>query len=179
MSSLRAAAAIFLAAGLLAACHKPAGRSASGAAHAPQAGAGGGDVVIAETDLPHPRPGQWEMVNADTAAGPGTRNRFCVSDRPLNLGRMRAHCQKLVIHRSLMGGIVMDSECNAGGVASKIHVAAQGDFQSAYSTDMEMSFTLRPGETPHISKTHTDYRYVGPCPPDEQAAADAAARSTQ
>ncbi len=60
-----------------------------------------------------------------------------------------------------------------------MHMTASGDFNSAYSTDMQMAITMHPGEQPHMVNTHMNYRYVGPCPPDEQAAAKAADKGEQ
>ncbi|MDR3513848.1 MAG: hypothetical protein P4L73_19595 [Caulobacteraceae bacterium] len=171
MSSLRAISAIVLFAGLAAACSKPAQKAG---APAPAASSAGGDVVISQADLPHPRVGEWEMIDANDGAA--SHSRFCVGDRPINLGRMREHCQKLVIRRGMTGGLTMDAECGSHGVSSKMHVQAKGDFQSSYSTDVQMAFTLRPGEPTHVSTTHMEYRYVGPCPPGEAAAAEQAAK---
>jgi hypothetical protein len=177
MSSLRAVQTLALCAGLLAACSKPAQHG--GAPNAPASGpaassaAAGGEGLIKETDLPHPRPGQWEMI--DTSQGRPSRSRFCIADRPIDVSRMRAHCQKVVFRRTLTG-VAVESECGQGGVSTKMRLTAQGDFNTAYSTDMQMTFVLRPGDTPHVSQTHMDYRYVGPCPPGEAAAADQAAK---
>ena len=54
-------------------------------------------------------------------------------------------------------------------------MVAQGDFQAAYSTDMRMSISLRPGLPARTISAHADYRYLGPCTPSEQADAQRAA----
>lgn len=179
MSSLRAAFAVpmrgLLVCGLvacagLAACSKPASRG--GPSSGAPASSAPGSAVIGAAELPHPRAGQWELIDAGGA--PADHSRFCVADRPINLGHMREHCQTLAIHRTPTGGVVMDAACKTGDVATKMHMEAKGDFQSAYSTDMQMTFTLHPGDTPHVSNTHMEYRYVGPCPAGQATEAEAA-----
>jgi hypothetical protein len=174
MSSLRTVSIIALCvglAGLVGGC-KPKGEAAKPAASAAAPAAPGGDVVISEADLPHPRAGAWERV--DPSEEHGAPDRFCVVDRPFSIGKLRTSCQKFVFHRTMMGGLTIDSECGQHGVSSKMHMSATGDFQSAYSTEVQMAITLRPGEPPHMVNTKMDFRYVGACTPTEQAAAVAA-----
>jgi hypothetical protein len=52
-----------------------------------------------------------------------------------------------------------------------MHLVATGDFQSAYSTDVQMAIVLRPGDPPRMVSTKMDYRYVGACTPAEAAQA--------
>ena len=97
------------------------------------------------------------------------KSRICVTDRPFNIGKMRALCQSFVFHRTLSGGIVIDSRCASHGTTSSMHLTAQGDFQSAYATDLAMTITLQPGQPPRTIVSHTDYRYAGPCSASEEA----------
>jgi hypothetical protein len=55
-----------------------------------------------------------------------------------------------------------------------MHLTAQGDFKSAYATDMRMTIILQPGEPPRTITSHTDYRYAGPCSASEEADVDRA-----
>jgi hypothetical protein len=183
MSAFRTVSALALCAGLLVACSKPAGGggAASGAAAGSASGASGAasatpgpDVEVNEAQLPHPRAGLWKAVNKDDASDQGTT--FCVTDRPFNVGKLKAYCSKFVFHRTWTGGLVIDSVCGKGGVTSTMHGTATGDFQTGYSSDMQMSFTLKPGDPPHVSETHMDYRYVGACSPSEQAEAEQVAK---
>ena len=170
MTGLRTVSVIALClglAGLTGGCKPKAGEPArSVAAQAPVAR--GGDVEITEAQLPHPRAGAWERT--DPGEDHGAPDRFCVVDRPFTI-RLRANCQKTVFHRTASGGVTVDSECGKGGVSSKMHLVATGDFQSAYSTDVQMAIVLRPGDPPRMVSTKMDYRYVGACTPTEQAQA--------
>jgi hypothetical protein len=180
MSSLRTVSTIALCAGLaglMAACSKPAAGGGAGGTAPGASAAAGGDVVINEADLPHPRAGSWEMVSNNPQRP--ERTTFCVTDRPFSVGKIRAYCQKFVFHRTFGGGLSIDSECGHGGVTSKMHMTASGDFKSAYSTDMQIAITMHPGEQPHLVNTHMDYRYVGACSPAEQAAAQEADKGSQ
>ena len=175
MSSPRTVSIIALCvglAGLAGGCKPKGGGEAAKPASAAAPAAPGGDVVIGEADLPHPRAGAWERT--DPSEDHGAPDRFCVVDRPFSIGKLRATCQKFVFHRTMTGGLTIDSECGRGGVSSKMHMSATGDFQSAYSTDVRMAITLRPGEPPHMVNTKMNFRYVGACTPSEQAAAAAA-----
>jgi hypothetical protein len=175
MTGLRTVSIIALCvglAGLAVGCKPKGGEAAKPAAAASGAAGGGGEVEITEAQLPHPRAGAWERT--DPGDEHGAPDRFCVVDRPFSIGRLRTSCQKFVFHRSAGGGVTIDSECGRGGVSSKMHMAAVGDFQSAYSTDVQMAITLKPGEPPHMVSTKMNYRYVGACTPAEQAQAVAA-----
>lgn len=167
MSSVRAAAlraSLALAClGLLAACHKPA---------APSGQAGGAGAVITAADLPHPHPGEWSI--SDESLGTGFKSTVCIPDRPFNVGKVTAHCQSFVYRRTAGGGVSVDAQCGKGLVSSSLHITAQGDFQSAYTTDMQLSFTLAPGQPAHVTHTRMEYRYLGPCPAAEAAAAERA-----
>jgi hypothetical protein len=172
MSSRTAVFVLALAAvaALAAGCHKPRPPAVSGQG----GGASGGAVIVGAADLPHPHPGEWAIT--DESQGQGFHNTVCVTDRPFNVGKVTAFCQSFVYRRTLGGGLTVDARCGKGPVSSSLHMTAQGDFNSAYSTDTEMSFTLRPGAAPHVTRTHMDYRYLGPCPAAEQAAAERAGR---
>lgn len=171
MSSVRAAlAATGLAlacAALLAACHRPA-------AHQADNGQPGANIQINPADLPHPRSGEWSV--SEEGAGGGFHTTTCVTDRPFDIGKVKAYCQSFVYHRTATGGIVVDAQCGKGPVSSSLHVTAEGDFGSAYATDTQMSFTLGAGQAAHVTHTRMNYRYLGPCPATEAADAGQAAK---
>ena len=180
MSSLRVVSAVALAAGLLAACSKPAGGggAASGAAAGtapPAAAAINPNAAVNIADLPHPKAGAWAMTDADDPHS--TPDRLCYLDRPFHL-KVPPTCSKFEFHRSLTGGISMDADCGRGGMNNKIHVTAEGDFQSRYTSDMVMSFSLKPGDV-HTTTMHMVYTYAGECTPDEKAQAERTAAEVE
>jgi hypothetical protein len=176
MQRLAAVSLIALGAGLIAACHKPAGGGSAANLAAPAGGpasAPSADVVIDASQAPHPRAGAWEMTT--NMGGMGGPIRFCVGDKPFDVGKIKAHCQSFVFRRTLTG-VAIDATCGEHGISSTMHMTAQGDFNSAYATDIQTTIALRPGMPPQVIKAHTDYRYVGACTPAEQAEADSLAK---
>lgn len=176
MSSVKAAVAIALCAGALAACSKPAGGGGGGEAAssaAPPAAAGGPPGVVGQADLPRVRGGEWELTDP---SDPGSKVRTCVLDRPFGMGQLREGCRAPVFHRTADGGYSIDSDCSQNGVTSRMQVTLHGDPRAAYSTDARLTLALRPGDTPRTSDTHTDYRYIGACSASDQARAEALAK---
>lgn len=172
MSSVRAAAAVtglaLACAALLTACHRPATHQAAAGQ------ASGANIQINPADLPHPRPGEWSIT--DEGAAGGFHTTTCVTDRPFDVGKVKAFCQSFVYHRTATGGIAVDAQCGKGSVSSSLHVSAEGDFGSTYTTDTQMSFTLGAGLPAHVTHTRMDYRYLGPCPAAEATAAEQAGK---
>jgi hypothetical protein len=166
--------AITLCVGALAACSKPAGGGggAASSSAAPVAAAGPAGVVAA-TDLPKVRGGEWELVDP---TDPGTKVRTCMLDRPFGMAQLREGCQAPVFHRTADGGYSVDTDCSKNGVTSRMRVIVHGDTRAAYSTDARMTLALKPGDTPRVSDTHTDYRYIGACSASDQARAEALAK---
>ena len=176
MSSVKAAVAIALCVGLLAACSKPAGGGGGGAASsaAPAAAVPAGPPgVVGQADLPKVRGGEWELTDP---TDPETKVRTCVLDRPFGVGQLRESCRAPVFHRTADGGYSIDTDCSQNGVTSRMQVTMHGDPQSAYSTDARLTLALKAGDTPRTSDTHTDYRYIGACSASDQARAEALAK---
>jgi hypothetical protein len=174
MSSLRVASALALAAGLLAACSKPAGGggAASGAGAGPSAPPAAAAIdpnkPLDMASLPRPKAGAWVMTNADDPHSTPDRN--CYIDRPFHM-KTPASCSKMEVHRTLTGGFSMDADCGRNGMTSKIHVVTEGDFQSHFVSQMQMSIALKPGEV-HSSTMKMVYTYAGECTPAEKAQAE-------
>lgn len=172
MSSVKAAVAIALSVGALAACSKPAGGGGAASSAAPAVPAGPPGVV-GQADLPKVRGGEWELTDP---TDPGTKVRTCVLDRPFGVGQLRASCPAPVFHRTADGGYSIDTDCSQNGVTSRMQVTMHGDTGSAYSTDARLTLALKPGDTPRTSDTHTDYRYIGACSASDQARTEALAK---
>lgn len=176
MSSVKAAVAITLCVGALAACSKPAGGGGGGgtaSSAAPVAAASGPPGVVSPADLPKVRGGEWELTDP---SDPGSKVRTCVLERPFGVGQLRESCRAPVFHRTAEGGYSIDTDCSQNGVTSRMQVTMHGDPQSAYSTDARLTLALKPGDAPRTSDTHTDYRYIGACSASDQARAEALAK---
>lgn len=154
-------------AALLASCApKTAGNAAAGGAQGQAAGGGpasGPDVVIQASDLPKPKVGYWQIVEADDK-GHSSTSQHCETGKPVDFSQMGKGCSQFTIKRTFLGDIVMDASCNEGGYATTMHITAHGDFNSSYTVDGEGSVSI-PNRPVDTFKTHTEARYVGACPP--------------
>lgn len=168
MKSMRLAAVAVIGLMWLAACSKGGGANTTAAAGggAAQAPASGPDTAIGEGDLPHLKAGYWE-IKVTEAGGKTDTMHICDSGKAPNL--KPKSCSQFAFRRTFLGGIVMDATCGEGGYSSKMHMTAQGDFNSAYSSDAHMTMTL-PGRPPMDVTTHTDARWIGDCPAGEKPA---------
>lgn len=155
----------------LAACSKPASKPAASSAGPSAAPASAqkdamGPEIPAE-QLPQIKGGLWQTV--ETSPGKAPRNdQDCESGKrkPLNMGK---ECQKLTVHRTLLGGYVIDVACDMGGGTSMgMHVEARGDFQTHWSGDFTSHVKL-PGRPEEVDTSHKEARYVGACPAGMEA----------
>jgi Protein of unknown function (DUF3617) len=127
----------------------------------------GPDVAISEADFPHAKAGYWEVkITGDN--GVVDTHHSCSSGQPpkLKVGPYAKYCQ-FSFKRTFLGAIVGDSTCNFGKITGTTHIKAQGDFNTAYSTDASGTMTI-PGHPPINFRSHTEARWVGPCPPGEK-----------
>jgi hypothetical protein len=163
MSLVRTVFCVAFAALAVCACSK----SSDKAAPAPGAQASSGaqkdemGPVIPASQLPAIRAGLWETT--ETTAGKKPRvDRQCESgkQKPLTMGK---GCSELTLRRSLLGKYVIDTQCGGNGISVKLHMEAQGDFQSRYSLDTTSAIQM-PGQPDQIDTSHREGRYLGPCP---------------
>lgn len=162
MQLLRRAALTAVSLVAIAGCsQKNAGNTAAGSPGA--APAVGPDTVITEADLPRPRAGLWE-VSLSTNGGTPEVSRRCETGAPLRTHAVGKDCSTFQIRRTFLGGIVIDAVCASGPVSSSMHMTATGDFNGAYASDSVGTVTMS-GHPPVTFRTHTEGRYVGPCPP--------------
>jgi len=170
MTPLRTTLLLVAGAALLAACSKPAGNTQTASASgAPAAGAAasGPDTVISENDIPHPKPGMWE-VTTSSQNGPPTTDRNCVKadehvDIAKDMQKMKAFCSTFTFKKTFLGDYVIDSQCGMHGVTGTSHIVVHGDLLGgSYTTDSQGSFSM-PGRPPMTFTTHTVSHWVGPC----------------
>lgn len=168
MGLVRTASCLAVGALALAACSKPSRPAASGAPASSAATAAPAAPAkdqlgpeIPASQLPSIRAGLWETTV--TSAGKKPRvDRQCESGRqkPISMGK---ECSKLTLHRTLLGGYVLDSQCGYGEMAFAMHMEARGDFQSHYEADITSHVKL-PGKPDEVDTSHHEGRYLGPCP---------------
>ena len=131
-------------------------------AAAPAAVAAAGPAgAITLADLPAPTAGNWQRVGSQDGGPPETSNK-CLDGKPLNpLDGMPMKCAKMDLARTASGGFTMDADCPNNGVDAKLHMAGEGDFGKAFTTDATMSMTGGPGPAMN-TKNHSVWTYVGP-----------------
>jgi len=106
----------------------------------------GRPVTLAE--LPHPKPGLWRW-----SSGAGGVRQLCLSGQVLGVLAPRPGCPvvRQVVLRDAT--YVVEAKC-AGGTVRHISARAWGDFDRAFSTDVQLTDVA----------DHAEYRYLGPCP---------------
>jgi hypothetical protein len=169
-----ACAAVGLSVGLmlLAGCGKsggaanivaPGGAAGAGAAGASGAPTHGPDVAIQQGDMPRLKAGYWESTTTTNGAEAEV-HKFCSSGKPVSAPpSMGRGCSTFTFKRSFLGAFVVDADCAEGPVASKMHMTANGDFNSTYTTDSQVSIMMQ-GRPASNFTTHSVARWVGPCP---------------
>ena len=173
ISKPAAAAALCL---LLIACSKGGGgggsaASSAGPAPAPAGGqaaapASAPDTAINPADLPRQKAGYWERVESSDGGAPSTSH-FCSSGKAISpQAQMSKGCSKLSFKRSITGSVVIDAACAQGPASSEMHMVVSGDFNSHYVTDAKATIAMQ-GQPPHSFTSHTETRYLGPCPSGE------------
>lgn len=136
-------------------------------------------ALAAGFDLPPRKPGQWEMkIHTEGAAMPPQIVRMCLdpeTDRLLNeqFGGLAASMCTKQEQRKEGDSLILDSECNLGGMTSVSHTVVKGDFNSAYTmrTDITMSGSRDRGgnvnrvapQGPATQVTTIDATHVGEC----------------
>ncbi len=128
----------------------------------------------AEFEVPVRKPGLWEMkmVMAGTQMPPQTIQ-HCTdtsTDKDMNttFGPMaKQMCSKQDMQKTATG-MVIDSTCNIGGVASTSHTEINGDFNSAYTMTVTSSHPSMPGGAPKQTNMTVEAKWLGACKPDQK-----------
>lgn len=116
---------------------------------------------ITAAELPAPTKGLWARSGSQDGEAP-TKGAKCMDGKPIDpLDRMPMTCQKMDIRRTATGGFVLDADC----AGSKLHLAGEGDFKKAFTTNASMTPTPAPGAAARVIRNHSTWTYVGPdCP---------------
>ena len=157
----------------LQACSRKPTEPAAANAAAPAAPAGpispAGPAAVAQPagaitadQLPAPRAGLWERVSVSDSDAPQTDHK-CMTGKPVNPMADGPKCAKVDISRTVTGGFTIDADCPNNGVGAKMHLTAEGDFNSAYVTTGVMTMSV-PGQPDTVMRNHSTYRYIGACP---------------
>lgn len=128
----------------------------------------------AEFEMPARKPGLWEMkmVMAGTQMPPQTIQ-HCTdvsTDKDMNttFGPMaKQMCSKQDMQKTATG-MVIDSTCNIGGIASASHTEINGDFDSAYTMTVQSSHPAAPGGAPKETNMTINAKWMGACKPDQK-----------
>jgi len=152
-------------AALVAACNKkPADAAAAdaagkGAAATAAAPAGPG-AVITLAEMPAPKAGLWKGKSSQDGEAP-TDSSKCLDGKPINpLEGLDSQCAKTEARRTATGGFTFDGDCPANGVSMKVHMGGEGDFQTTFTTDAQM--TMQSGtEAPVTMRNKTVWTYAG------------------
>jgi len=126
------------------------------------AAAGGPTTPITAAQMPAPKAGLWERVSTQDAEAPIT-DRKCVAGKPMDPMADGPPCKQVEYRRTATGGVVVDAACPNNGVTAKLHMTAEGDFNSAYVTESTMTMSMA-GSPDNTMKNHSTYKYVGACP---------------
>ncbi|HEY0219869.1 MAG TPA: DUF3617 family protein [Afipia sp.] len=134
----------------------------------------GAPPARAEFEMPTRKPGLWEikMVMAGTQMPPQTIQHCtdATTDKDMNtsFGPMaKQMCSKQDMQKTATG-MVIDSTCNIGGVASTSHTEINGDFNSAYTMTVKSSHPAAPGGASKETNMMVDAKWMGACKPDQK-----------
>lgn len=128
----------------------------------------------AALDLPARKPGLWEMsMIFEGRQLPPMVSQHCIdaeTDKMMNaMGSQMSKdmCEQKDI-RQVGTTLVVDSVCKFGGGTSTSHSVMSGDFNSAYTVDVETkreggSAMMGPSGPGGVSKMHIASKWLGPC----------------
>lgn len=174
MSAVRTLFCVAFGALALAACSKAPSKAPGSAAptpgEAPATATAQKDELgpeIPADKMPVIRAGLWETTEVSPGKPP-RKDQDCENGKrkPMSMGK---ECQKLTLHRTLLGKYVIDAACDmGGGIAMSMHVEASGDFQTHWAADFTSHVKL-PGRPEEVDTSHKQARYIGACPAGMQA----------
>lgn len=133
-------------------------------------------VPATALEMPARKPGLWEMKMEFVGRNlPGMTTQQCLdAETDKQLGAMgnsmaQGNCPKQDVQRS-GNTIIVDSVCDFGGHKTVAHSVATGDFNSAYTVDVESKREGGPAVPglPAESKMKISATWVGPCKADQK-----------
>jgi hypothetical protein len=126
-------------------------------------------------DIPNRKPGLWEITImmagrhmpvqtirqcTDATTDPDMRSSFSPMAKEM--------CSQQNMQKTATG-MVINSTCNIGGVASTSHVEINGDFNSAYTMKVSSSHPNAPAGMPKASETTMEAKWLGACEANQKA----------
>jgi len=118
---------------------------------------------ITADQLPAPRAGLWERTSVQEGQAEAMTARKCMDGKPVNPLADGPPCAKVEMSRTAAGGFVIDADCPNNGIGAKMHMTAEGDFNTAYTTEGVMTMS-QAGQPDMVLRNHSTYRYIGACP---------------
>lgn len=131
----------------------------------------------AALDLPARKPGLWDItMNFEGRQMPSQKMQHCIdaaTDKRMSAignSTARENCSKQDIKQA-GNTFVVDSVCKFGAMTSTSHAVVSGDFNSAYTVQVDSKQDgaampgMKPGETTRMS---IEAKWLGACKPDQK-----------
>jgi hypothetical protein len=122
-------------------------------------------------DLPHRKPGMWEVkTHLDNAARKDVTSQICIDAATDEMMMMIAGplaqeaCSRIDVQRS-GDTVTIDATCTLGGKAATSHTVMTGSFDSAYTTTTTVQNDALPGGAMTMTGAAT---WLGPCTADQK-----------
>lgn len=126
---------------------------------------GGAGKPLTAADMPIARAGWWEQVT--TEDGTTNTSHHCEDGKPIASLEFGNGCGPSRMSRTPTGGWLVEARCVTPTAKGGIRIEAEGDFQSAFMSDLKVEMTPTGGR-PKVTHQHSTYTYIGPsCPADE------------
>ena len=126
-------------------------------------------------EMPNRKPGLWEikMLMAGGQIPPQTMQQCtdATTDKDMSTTfspMAKEMCSKQDMQKTATG-MVIDSTCNIGGVASTSRAEITGDFNSAYTMKVSSSHAGGPAGMPKETTMSMEAKWLGACKPDQKA----------
>jgi Protein of unknown function (DUF3617) len=130
-----------------------------------------GAMPAMAADLPHRKPGLWEVkTRLDNAARKDVTSQICIDAATDEMTMMIAGplaqetCSKIEVQRS-GDAVTIDAACTLGGKAAMAHTVMTGSFDSAYTTTTTVQNDGLPGGAMTMTAAAT---WLGPCAADQK-----------
>ena len=141
---------------------KPTFRVATRAALLVAIGSGPSLANLSTADLPHAKPGLWEVKGSLNGRPMPTEHNCDRGEQDVRPRQLtRAECPVQNVSRDPSGGWAIDAVCGARNVSVKAHVVVRGDFHTHFITDSREVMTMGGRTVTNIG--HMESHYVGPC----------------
>jgi hypothetical protein len=123
----------------------------------------------AAIDMPARKPGLWQLnMSSDSRNMPAQTMKHCIdaaTDKLMNSPNAsmgREQCSKQDVQR-VGSTIVIDSVCQFANVTNVSHAVVSGDFNSAYTVQVDSKREGGPAAAAGSTKMTITAKYLGPC----------------